>query len=66
MRAKLMIMITSQTISSLLSLMVLVNGKSWPEVQKIAIKLFSMATSSASSERNFAPWDLFTQSSRTA
>ena len=31
----------------------LVDGKSWPEVQKIAIKLFSMATTSAVSERNF-------------
>ena len=32
----------------------LVDGKSWPEVQKIAFKLFSMATSSAASERNFS------------
>ena len=32
----------------------LVDGKSWPEVQKIAIKLFSIATSSAASERNFS------------
>ena len=32
----------------------LVDGKSWPEVQKIAIKLFCMATSSAAFERNFS------------
>ena len=32
----------------------LVDGKSWLEVQKIAIKLFSMATSSAVSERSFS------------
>ena len=32
----------------------LVDGKSWPEVQKLAIKLFSMAMSSAASERNFS------------
>ena len=32
----------------------LVDGKSWLEVQKIVIKLFSMATSSAASERNFS------------
>jgi hAT family C-terminal dimerisation region len=31
----------------------LVDGKSWPEVQKIAIKIFGMATSSAAFERNF-------------
>ena len=33
----------------------LVDGKSWPEVQKVAIKLFSMSMSSAASERNFPP-----------
>ena len=32
----------------------LVDGKSWLEVQKIAIKLVSMATSSAVSERSFS------------
>jgi hAT family C-terminal dimerisation region len=29
-------------------------GRKWPDLQKIAVKLFSMATSSASSERNFS------------
>jgi Protein of unknown function (DUF 659)/hAT family C-terminal dimerisation region len=32
----------------------LVDGKAWPELQKVATKLFSMATSSAASERNFS------------
>jgi hypothetical protein len=32
----------------------LTDGKEFPDLQKIAIKLFSMATSSASSERNFS------------
>ena len=32
----------------------LVDGKDWPELRKIAIKLFSMATSSAASERNWS------------
>ena len=44
----------------------LVDGKSWPEVQKVAIKLFSMSIFNAASERNFPPWDLFTQRSGTA
>lgn len=32
----------------------LTDGTQWPDLQKIAIKLFSMATSSAASERNFS------------
>jgi hypothetical protein len=32
----------------------LVDGKDWPELRQIAIKLFNMATSSAASERNFS------------
>ena len=31
-----------------------IEGVQWPELQRIAIKLFSMATSSAASERNFS------------
>lgn len=30
------------------------NGRAWPDLQKICVKLFSMATSSAASERNFS------------
>ncbi|ETV90192.1 hypothetical protein H310_14974 [Aphanomyces invadans] len=32
----------------------LVDGKYWPELRQIAFKLFSMATSSAASERNWS------------
>ncbi|CAM9860680.1 unnamed protein product [Lampetra planeri] len=31
------------------------DGSEWPDLKKIAIMLFSMATSSAASERNFSP-----------
>jgi hypothetical protein len=30
------------------------DGLEWPAVQKIAVKIFSLATSSAASERNFS------------
>jgi hypothetical protein len=32
----------------------LTDGLQWPDFQKIAVKLFSMATSSASSDRSFS------------
>ncbi len=32
----------------------LVDGKDWPDLRQIAIKLFSMATSTTASERNFS------------
>jgi hypothetical protein len=32
------------------------DGADWPELQKIAVKIFSMSTSSASSERNFSTY----------
>ena len=31
-----------------------VDGKRWPNLQKLAMKVYSMATSSASAERNFS------------
>jgi hypothetical protein len=30
------------------------DGAAWPDLQKIGVKLFTLATSSASSERNFS------------
>lgn len=34
------------------------DGVAWPDLQKISIKLFTMATSSAASERNFSTMGL--------
>jgi hAT family C-terminal dimerisation region len=39
-----------------------VDGAAWPHLSKIAIRLFSMATSSAASERNFSTFGFSTQS----
>jgi len=42
-----------------------IDGKDWPQLQKIAMKLFSMATSSAASERNWSTMASSIQSSET-
>lgn len=37
------------------------DGSSWPDLQQIAVKVFSMATSSAASERNFSTFGFLHQ-----
>ena len=41
------------------------NGSDWPTLQKVAVRLFSVVTSSAASERNFSTFGFISQKLRS-